>query len=246
LKHCKRAIQLVAALAILTGTSATNADEDSGNSEIKPMCATTIATVMVGKMACSASSCNGDRIPPGLGALLAMAGQQHLDSAAFSNGVAAMLVTALKETGCFEVFDAASLEELRKEMESLGQQIAPPPPVDYLVKATITKADVVRTTRNFVVVSRATTTSTLKLDIKLVNAKRGTIWDAGAYEASSDRSSTGVSTVLYSSHDSSGRQGTPLSEVAREAIGKAAVGVTTKILAQQESAAGIAQTQPEK
>jgi curli biogenesis system outer membrane secretion channel CsgG len=241
----KRTIRLVAALALLQGTQAALAEDDGATEDLKPMCAKTVATVMVGKMACSASSCNGARISPGLGALLAMAGHEHVDPATFANGVGAMLVTALKQTGCFEVFDAASLEELRKEMDSLGQPMAPPP-VDYLVKATITKADVVRSTRNFVVVSRATTTSTLKLDIKVVSAKRGTIWDAGAYEASSDRSSTGVSTPVYSSNDSSGHQGTPLSDVARDAIGKAAVGITTKILAQQEATAGMAQAQPER
>lgn len=225
----------ILAAALLATMAGPALADTAGTAQVPNMCPSVVATVMVGKMACSAPACasgNSQPMPPMFAGLLALSGHQVVNGETFSNGIAAMLVTALKQTGCFEVFDAVGLEELRKEMESLNQKIAPPPPVDYLVKATITKADTTQSSQHFLVVSRDTTTTTLKLDAKVLNAKLGTVSDAGAYESSSDRSSTGVSLIVFTSGDSSGRQGTPLSEVARDAVAKAAAGIASKILSQ--------------
>ena len=195
--------------------------------EIKPMCQAVAATVMVGNTTCTAALCNTRASQGGLVGLAALAmNRQAIDATSFSIAVGVMLSTALKQTGCFEVFDTGSMEQLRKEMESLGKKLAPSPSVDYIVRASITQADYAVDQSNFLGYSKRTTTASLTIDTKLVSALNGTVSEAGSYDASSEKSSSGVAGIYAS--------GNPFSDVAREAVAKAAVALTTKILSQTD------------
>lgn len=211
------------------------AAQERAASEVPTMCKAVIGTVMVGKVSCTAALCNTGASQGGFTGLLAQAmNRGAIDGASFSNGVGAQLATALKQTGCFDVLDSVSMEELRKEMEALGKQLAAPKSVDFVVRASITKADLVVEESGFLAYKKTTATSSMTLDTKLVHAKSGAVSEAGSYDATTQRSSSGVSLGIYNSNDDAAKRGTPFSDVAREAIVKAATGITGKILAQAE------------
>lgn len=201
--------------------------------EVKPMCQSVAATVMVGNTTCTAALCNTGASQGGFNGVLALAmNRQAIDAVSFSNGVGAMLSTALKQTGCFEVFDAAGMEQLRKDMESLGRKLASPSSVDYVVRASITQADYNVAESNILGYSKKTTTASVTIDTKLVSTSSGTVSEAGSYDASSEKSYSGVVGIYASGND--GRRGNPFSDVARDAVAKAAVALTTKILSQND------------
>jgi curli biogenesis system outer membrane secretion channel CsgG len=217
--------------------------------EVKPTCQSVIATVMVGKVTCTAALCNTGSSQGGFAGLFSQAmNRGAIDGASFSTGVGAQLATTLKQTGCFEVLDAAGLEETRKEMEALGKVMPPPKAVDYLVKASITKAEFVVDESGFIGFKKTTATSSITLDTKLVNAVSGAVSEAGSYDATLERTSSGVSVPFYRSSSDAALRGTPFADVARDAIVKATTGLTSRILSQPPasgvSAAGKQPPQP--
>ena len=222
--------RLVMAMALL-GSAASA--QDAAPSEVRRMCDSVKAVVMLSKVTCTAALCNTGASQGGWTGLLTQAlhGGAAIDATSFSNGVASQLATALKQTGCFDVVDAASVEELRKEMEAMGKTMAAPRHVDFILRASIVKADLVIEESGFLAYKKKTATSSLTLDTKLVNARQGVVTEAGIYDATVDRSSSGVDLGFYSSSSDAARRGTPFSDVARELVVKAATGLTGKILA---------------
>lgn len=217
-------------LAIALSCSTASA-QDRAVPEVKAMCPSVVATVLVSKPTCTAGLCNTGAAQGGFTGLVALAmNRQSIDAASFSLSVGAMLSTALKQTGCFEVFDGASIEELRKETESLGRPAPAQPTVDYVVRAAVTQADLLVDETNILMFKKTTTTSSITLDTKVVSASLGTVFEAGSYDAKIEKSSSGVPGIYTSGNDS--RKNTPFSDVARDAVAKAASGLTAKILAQ--------------
>jgi curli biogenesis system outer membrane secretion channel CsgG len=223
---------LILALALTAGL----AQDRAIALEPNPVCKAMVATVMVGKVTCTAALCNTGAAQGGFTGLLAQAiNRGAIDGASFSTGVGAQLATALKQTGCFEVFDSASLDEIRKEMEALGKPAPPPRSADYVIRASITKADLALEESGFLAYKKTTATSSLTLDTKLVSVQQGTVMDASSYDATSQRSSSGLSLGIYNSNDDAAKRGTPFSDVARDVVVKAATGIAARILSQLEA-----------
>jgi curli biogenesis system outer membrane secretion channel CsgG len=210
--------------------------QERAAAENKPLCPAVVATVLVSRPTCTASLCNTGAAQGGFTGLVALAmNRQSIDAASFSTGVGAMLSTALKQTGCFTVFDAAGIEDVRKEMESLGKPAPAPPTVDYVVRASVTKADLLVDETTIMLFKKTTTTSSLTIDTKLVSSALGTVFEAGSHDASSEWSTSGVPGIYTSGNDS--RKNTPFADVARDAVTKAAAALTGKILAQARTTA---------
>lgn len=238
------------ALALVSLTTPAWAQDSAQPAEVKRMCPAVLATVMVGKVACSAALCNMGTAQGGwLGLVTQVALRGNsIDAGSFSAGFSSQLATAMRQTGCFTVVDATSLEESRKEMEALGRAPPPAPNVDFVVRTDITKADLVVEETGVLVYKSRTAKSTLGVDTKLVSAASGAVSSAGAYEAVTEKKSTGVDLgPLYRSGDDAGRRPTPFADVAREVIVKATVGLTNQILAQPAAtrpAPTVAQAEP--
>lgn len=206
--------------------------KDAAPAEAKPACGAVVATLMIGRVDCTAVLCNTGASQKGVGGALSRAlVKESIDAASFGNGVAAMLGTALNGTGCFEVFDPVAAEAMRKDLAAAGGVPAAMPTVDYLIKVAITKAErsVDRTQVAFF--KNETATSTLGLDTKLVHPARGAVLVASNYEASSDRVSSGMAIPLFS-QSSSAAKADPFAGAAAEVVVKAANGLTQQILAQ--------------
>lgn len=226
--------KLRAALALVSLTASGWAQEPQKPGEIKAMCPTVIATVMVAKVNCSAALCNTGSAQGGwLGLATAIAHRGNtIDGASFSVGFGAQLSTALKQTGCFTVLDAAGLEDARKELEALGRPLPPSPTVDYLVRSDITRAELLIDESSLLGYKWRTAKSSLGLDTKLVNAASGAVFEAGSYDAAAERKSSGVDIGIYRSGDDAARRATPFAEVSRDLVIKTTLGLTSRILSQ--------------
>lgn len=211
------------------------AQEAAQPAEVAVMCQTVVASVMVGKVSCSAALCNTGAAQGGLAGLatqLALRGKA-IDSGSFSVGVGAQLATALKRTGCFDVLDAASIDANRKDMEALGRPLPPPPSVDFLIRADITRAELFTEQSSLLGYKSRTVKSSLGIDTKLVSASSGGVSEAGSYDAAVEKSSSGIDLGFYRSGDDAARRAVPFAEASRELVVKVATGLASRILAQQ-------------
>jgi curli biogenesis system outer membrane secretion channel CsgG len=232
-------LSLIAALAV--SAPAGFAQDAAPASEVKSMCPAVIATLMMGKTSCTAGLCNTGASEGGFtGFLTKMVNRGVVDGPSFSAGVGAQLATALKKTGCFEVLDAATLEETRKELEAMGRKAPPSAEVDFLVRVSVTKLEYVLDESGIFGFKTVTAKSSMTLDSKVISAAAGSLVDAATFDAAVERKSSGVDLGIYKSNNDAATRGNPFAEVSRDAVNKAAMGLATKILAQppQPKAAG--------
>lgn len=235
---------------VLTAVSVTAlAQEAAKPPEVTSVCPSVIATVMIGKVSCSATLCNTGASQGGwlgLATQIATRGSA-IDGASFSAGFGAQLATALKQTGCFTVVDAVSIEQSKKEMEALGRPAPPTPTVDFLVRSDITKAELVVEESGFLAYKTRSAKTTLALDAKVVSASTGTVSEAGTYESLNEKKSSGVDLGIYRSGDDSAKRATPFADVSREVIVKAVMSLTPRLVAQisqTRSSTGVSQQVP--
>ncbi|MFM2068727.1 MAG: hypothetical protein RLZZ584_3636 [Pseudomonadota bacterium] len=227
--------RLAAIFVAMTASTPLIAQEPAPSRDVKPMCNAVTAKILVSKVGCSAAQCNTAAPETGFVGLLskvANKGMGNIDASMFSVAMGSQLATSLKQTGCFEVLDAVSIEEIRKEMEALGRPAPPPQNFDYIVKSTVTKADMVVEESGILMYKKTSTTSTLALDIKLVHAENGNVIEAAIFDAV-QKSASGVSVGgIYSSGDDATKKGNPFADIGREVTAKAAVGIANKVIAQ--------------
>lgn len=114
-----------------------------------PKCEAPIASVMVGKLQCKAANCGGSQsaanINP-MAAMLAMAqaaqgGGTPLNVTGIADGIKDVLVTALTETGCFDVQDREQMEEISAELARAGKTVQAQQ-ADFLISGAVTQVDV--------------------------------------------------------------------------------------------------------
>jgi curli biogenesis system outer membrane secretion channel CsgG len=200
-------------------------------------CDKPIAKVMVGKLTCKAASCNnagaGNTNP--LMALLAAAGQPNVSG--IGDGIKDMMTTALQQTGCFEVMDRDSMDEIKRELEAAGRKVETEV-ADFLVTGSVTEINMEKSSTNFgwglipVIGSVGLTTqkANVGLDLRLVSVNSGKVLTSKRIESSTEDSSFGVgglgfggiggSLVGFGGSFSS-LKGTSLEKVTRDAIFKA-------------------------
>lgn len=108
-------------------------------------CDKPIAKVVMGELTCKASDYNnaGAGIANPLLALLEATGHQP-NASGIGDGIKDMVTTALQQTGCFEVIDRDAKNEIKKELEAVGQTVAVEV-ADFLVAGTVTQGDMEKT-----------------------------------------------------------------------------------------------------
>ena len=194
-----------------------------------PKCASPAKRIMIGTVSCRAAACNAPDPSKltGLAAMVALAQAQESGGGAggiaingdgVSSSLAAMLSSSLKQSGCFEVFDREGLDEVKKAMEQLGRKFEMPE-VDLLISGAITSVSITRRATQVLLVKSVTQSAELSFDSKAIDARTGAILSSGTFSGQSDKSATGVE--LFVARTAATISGTPLEEVAREAIMKA-------------------------
>jgi len=196
-----------------------------------PKCASPAKRIMIGAVSCRAAACNAPDPSKltGLAAMVALAQAQESGGGAggagiaingdgISSSLAAMLSSSLKQSGCFEVFDGEGLEQVKRAMEQLGRKFEMPE-MDLLISGAITSVSITRRATQVLLVKSVTQSAELSFDSKAIDARTGAILSSGTFSGQSDKSATGVE--LFVARTAATISGTPLEEVAREAIMKA-------------------------
>ena len=228
-------LKQLALLSLTAFVGAAFAQDSAKPPEITAICTAVVATVMVSKVACSATLCNTGASQGGwlgLATQIATRGSA-IDGASFTAGIGSQLATALKQTGCFSVVDAASIEESKKEMEAIGRPAPPIPKVDFVIRSDVMKADLVVEESGILAFKTRNAKTTLGLDAKVVSATSGTVTEAGTFESVNEKKSSGVDLgSIYRSGDDSAKRATPFADVSREVIVKAVMNLTPKLVSQ--------------
>lgn len=98
-----------------------------------PKCDKPVGKVVARGFKCKAASCQGERLVFGGNYVI------QVSPRALGDGLSDMLLTALAETGCFEVYEREALEEVKEELRMLGKD---PEQVlkgaDFLITGSIT------------------------------------------------------------------------------------------------------------
>ncbi len=111
-------------IALIIATVSTSAIAETTVNEKEynlPKCSKPVASVMVGNISCKSAACQQGTADAGRSnALMAMAqmasGLSESAFPAIGDGLKAMLTTALKETGCFDIQEREAMDELAKVM----------------------------------------------------------------------------------------------------------------------------------
>jgi len=177
-----------------------------------PHCNAPVASIIIGKFPCKASSCTA---PPqtapgmaGVAMMMAMAGRgqaQTLDLSRLGEGMSSALTSGLKATGCFDVQEREAMEDLQKEAELSGVKLQAKPS-DFMISGAITAVDVSSKSSSFGggmiplvgAVSNTTHSAKLSLDVRIIDVKKASILESRTFEANSAKSNWGVAGAGFS------------------------------------------------
>ena len=169
-------------------------------------CDAPVASVMVGKMQCKAANCNngnnGGAGASGLAALLQMANAANgglSNVSGIADGMKDVLVTALSESGCFEVQDREQLDEIAKELELAGKKVQTQQ-AEFLISGAVTQIDVSTENKSFGAgllpfvgsIGTKTQKAAVALDMKLVRVETAKVVASKRATASTEDSSFSV------------------------------------------------------
>jgi curli biogenesis system outer membrane secretion channel CsgG len=161
---------------------------------------------MVGKMQCKAANCNngnnGGAGASGLAALLQMANAANgglSNVSGIADGIKDVLVTALSESGCFEVQDREQLDEIAKELELAGKKVQTQQ-AEFLISGAVTQIDVSTENKSFGAgllpfvgsIGTKTQKAAVALDMKLVRVETAKVVASKRATASTEDSSFSV------------------------------------------------------
>ena len=96
---------------------------------VLPKCEKPVARVLIGKLSCKSSGCQSAASAGAANSQMAMlmalanAQGQGPDRSVVGDDMAAILTTALKETGCFDIQEREAMEELAKKLALVGKKI---------------------------------------------------------------------------------------------------------------------------
>lgn len=235
----KMSRNLVAAtvIGLLAGVSMAQGSSDTEGQSARLRCDKPIAKVMVGKLSCKASSCMnasaGSANP--LMALLAAAGQPN--ALGIGDGIKDMLTTALQETGCFEVMDRDSMDEIKRELEAAGKKIETEA-ADFVITGSVNQVEMEKSSTSIgwgmipVIGSLGKTTqkASIAMDLRLVSVSSGKVVGSKRIDANTEDSSFGIGRIGFGTGSSgligfggafSSLMGTSLEKVTRDAVFKA-------------------------
>lgn len=203
-KHVNLAIVALFPFATAAFAGDTSVTENDIGAYV-PHCAAPVASVSVGRMTCKASGCQKTETVNfgGLGALVQLAAQQAgiptADLSGIGDGMANALTTALKATGCFDIQERETMEELQKEAALSGIKLEIKPS-DYMISGAITTVALEGSRSSFgggfipIVggINKTTQTAKLGMDLRVVDVKKANVKASKSFSASSENSSWGV------------------------------------------------------
>lgn len=229
-------------LAVMTATLAGTAVAETTITEKDynlPRCTKPIASLMVGNLTCKSAGCQAnaganDRAG-GLAALAAMAsGESEGSFPGIGDGLSAMLTTALKETGCFDIQEREALEELKKEMALVGKTVEAQQS-DYMITGAVTSISMSTKRKQLgggyvpIIGAFSTTkkTADLGLDIKIIDVSKATVVDSKTFAANNETSSWSMGAGAFGGGmgalgGMSNIKGTPMEDVVRDILARVA------------------------
>lgn len=244
-----------AALAVLStvvlakskdGTTVSEKDYDL------PKCEAPVAKVLIGQFTCKSAACQvnqgGNDPAGGLAAMMRLA-QQAQDGVStetfpgIGDGMAAMLTTALQQTGCFDIQDRESLEQMREEMELAGMEFKPEP-ADFMITGAITSISQSTKRKSFgggaipVVgaISSKKQFAELGVDVKILDPRRAKLLAGSTFVGNNQTSSTGLGGAAWTGGGAiiggmSNVKGTPMEDVVRDVLVRVASYASGQIVA---------------
>lgn len=213
-----------------------------------PKCAAPVASVVIGKVACKSNSCMAPAAQPNsqLAALAMMAAQANGGSTAnfagIGDGMSAMLTTALKETGCFDIQEREAMDEVAKELALVGKKVEIQQ-ADYMISGSITSISMSTQKSSFGgglipiigAISNTKVTADLGMDIKIIDINKAKILDSKTFLGNNETSSTGIGLGGFVGGGLVGgafssTKGTPMEPVVRDVLTRVAAYASTSLV----------------
>ncbi len=202
-----------------------------------PKCEKPIGKIALGKVTCKAASCSNPKTPTAsfLQQIASLTGQPAYEG--IGQGIGDMLISALKQTGCFEVLERESLEELKQEMALIGKKVELEA-ADFLVGGAVTSLTMETTNTNLGLgiipilsaVDIKKTKAIVGMDIRIIDVNSGKVTFTKSYEANNQKSGLGIGAgagwhgVGFGGIFSQ-LKGTALEEVIRDVVVRATVDI---------------------
>ena len=241
-------IALMPLLLIVSASSAYADKTTTGEKEYAlPKCSKPVASVMVGKLTCKSAACQPvqqDSRAGGLMALAALAsGNSSVSFPGVGEGMSAMLTTVLKETGCFEIQERESLDELSKELALVGKKVEVQQ-AGFLIIGAITSINMSTEKKQFAggwipllgSISTTTKLADLGLDIKVIDVNKAKLLEAKTFTGNNETSSTSFGVAAFGPGmgmvgGMSSIKGTPMEDVIRDVLVRVASFSSLKLMA---------------
>ena len=237
--------RLAAAALIALSTSIVHAQtSDVKEREISvPKCAKPVAKVVISEIKCKSADCSsgaGQQDPRRYKWWEYMGAGNSVNHPTYTGvgtGMTEMLATALQQTGCFEVMERASLDELNKELALVGKKVEAEA-ADFLITGSITSLGFEQSSTGLgalgglfkgplAVVAGSVDFKKSKvhmnMDLRVVDVNKAKLVGSKTFQADNQKSGFGLSGAgwaggvgLGGSHASI--SGSPLEEVARDLL----------------------------
>jgi len=253
-----QALGLFIGAALCTQAGAADGTTVEAKSYELPKCQKPVASVMVGKLACKAAGCQP--MPNASSPLvqMAMAQQRGPNLTVVGDGMGAMLTTALKETGCFDIQDREAMEEMAKELALVGKKVEVQQ-ADFMISGAITsismQTDRSRLGGGFIpivgMVSTTKTTAEIGLDIKVLDVNRAKVVEAKTFQANNQTSSTsfgggGVGPGFGLVGSMQSLKGTPMEGIVRDILAQVASFAATRMVSVHQAQAEATTAAPQQ
>lgn len=247
----KRPVLIAAALAASFGASAADNTTVTERDYNLPTCAAPVASVVVGEFKCKSANCmveNNNNPAAGLERLAQLAsGQSTVRFPGVGEGMSAMLTTALKKTGCFDIQEREALNELQQELELVGKKVEVQQ-ADFMISGSVTSINLATQSKSFGggfipvlgSVSKKKQLAELSVDLRIIDVNRAKLVDSITLDANNTTSSTSWGGAAWAGIGGmvggmSNIKGTPMEEVLRDVLIRAASYSSKVIVAQKET-----------
>lgn len=208
-------------------------------------CPAIVGKISLGRVSCKAASCQKPQTPftGALQQIMAISGKPSFEG--IGDGIGDMLLSALKQTNCFEVMEREAMEELKREFELMGKTFKIEAS-DFLISGSINSIGMETTNTNvglgFIPILSALdvkkTTANIGMDIRLIDVKSAKILISTTYEADNTKTGLGIGAVAWGSGFGFGGafsslKGTAMEEVVRDVIVKAVSDIVSAVSPKQ-------------
>ena len=204
---------------------------------------------MVGKLSCKSAGCQPAASAGAANSQMAMlmalanAQRQGPDLSVVGDGMAAILTTVLKETGCFELQEREVLDELAKELALVGKKMEVQQ-ADFMISGAITSISMESKKTSlgggFIPIIGAISTTQksaeIALDIKIIDVNKAKVFDAKTFQANNETSSTSFGAVGFGpggvvGGGMSSIKNTPMEPIVRDILTQIASFTATRMVA---------------